>query len=113
MDQLSIAYGTIQLSSFYKLVPFFPPHALEKLIVELATKKMVDLRIDHLNGIIIFKSNSMESYQFKNKLNELALGVNKAISMILPIYKPASVVKEELLISERKKKIFSKLLCKI
>lgn len=106
LDQTSQVYDNLKFSELVKMVPFLNKHQLEKLIVSFVAKKMVELKIDHQHDTIIFKSNNLESFEFRHKLNEVALGVHKAISMILPLYKPAHLAKEEQTAADRKKNFF-------
>jgi len=84
LQQLSRVFDIIKISEFAKLVYFAKFYEVESVIVESSKKGIVEVRIDHQNGILNFKSQSLESPQLRSQLVSFATNLQSAIRMIHP-----------------------------
>ena len=84
LQQLSKVYDTMKISELSKLVYFANFFEVEKLVVEVVKKGYVDLRIDHQNSALIFKSQSLESSQLRGQLTDLFKTLQTSIQLIHP-----------------------------
>jgi len=84
LQQLSRVFDIIKISEFSKLVYFAKFYEVESIIVESSKKGIVEVRIDHQNGVLNFKSQSLESPQLRTQLISFATNLQAAIRMIHP-----------------------------
>ncbi|CAK9879667.1 unnamed protein product [Sphagnum jensenii] len=84
LQQVSQVYQTMKISNLTNMIGFFDFSVVEKLTVDAVKYNFVQVKIDHLKGVVSFGSQDLESEKIKNHLTILAKRFNKAISMIQP-----------------------------
>ncbi|BBN07287.1 translation initiation factor 3 subunit A [Marchantia polymorpha subsp. ruderalis] len=84
LQQVSQVYQTMKITNLSKMIPFFDFSLVEKLAVDAVKYNYVQVKIDHLNGIVHFGSQDLESDKIKNHLTILAKRLNKALTLIQP-----------------------------
>ncbi len=80
MQQLSRAYSTVRLSFVYKLLAGLndmTEHSIEKVIVEGAAQKQLQLRINHASGSIQFTSSSSSDAALETQTAELGSSMHQ------------------------------------
>ena len=98
---MSQVYQTIEFDRLVKLTPFTSPFRLERVLVDIAKKLELQLRIDHKTRSLSFGTDlgvsqkedipegpylqSMPSEQIRNQLTHMASALNKAMKIITPI----------------------------
>eukprot|EP00249_Psilotum_nudum_P025011 c29348_g1_i1 orf=523-3702(-) len=82
LQQVSQVYETMKIVALTRMIPFFDFSVVEKLSVDAAKYNFVQVKIDHLKGIVHFGSQDLESDKMKNHLTILAKRLNKAIGLI-------------------------------
>lgn len=84
LQQVSQVYQTMRIGNLTRMLPFFDFTVVEKLSVDAVKYNFVQMKIDHLKGIVQFGSQDLESDKIRNHLTILAKRLNKARSLIQP-----------------------------
>ncbi|WMV52290.1 hypothetical protein MTR67_045675 [Solanum verrucosum] len=61
LQQVSQVYQTIQIGNLSKMIPFFDFAAIEKISVDAVRHNFVAIKVDHLNGSVLFGKQSFYS----------------------------------------------------
>lgn len=83
-QQASQVYSTIRIPELTRMVTFFDFSTVEKLIVEAVKYNYVQMKVDHMMGVVNFGSQDLESEKVKTHLTILAKRLKKACIMISP-----------------------------
>lgn len=54
--QVSHVYQTMKIESLSQMVPFFDFSHVEKISVEAVKHNFIAMKIDHMNGVVLFAS---------------------------------------------------------
>lgn len=84
LQQVSQVYQTMKIGNLTRMIPFFDFAIVEKLSVDAVKYNFVQMKIDHLKGIVQFGSQDLESDKIRNHLTILAKRLNKVRSLIQP-----------------------------
>ncbi|CAM6009093.1 unnamed protein product [Sphagnum balticum] len=82
--KVSQVYQTMKISNLTNMIGFFDFSVVEKIAVDAVKYTFVQVKIDHLKGIVGFGSQDLESEKMKNHLTILVKRFNKAIGMMQP-----------------------------
>ncbi|XP_049342485.1 eukaryotic translation initiation factor 3 subunit A-like [Solanum verrucosum] len=89
LQQVSQVYQTIQIGNLSKMIPFFDFAAIEKISVDAVRHNFVAIKVDHLNGSVLFGKQSIEAEGLRDHLSLFSESLSKARLMI---YHPAKKV---------------------
>ncbi|XP_049401432.1 eukaryotic translation initiation factor 3 subunit A-like [Solanum stenotomum] len=89
LQQVSQVYQTIQIGNLSKMIPFFDFAAVEKISVDAVRHDFVAIKVDHLNGSVLFGKQSIEAEGLRDHLSLFSESLSKARLMI---YHPAKKV---------------------
>ncbi|KAH0720874.1 hypothetical protein KY285_005752 [Solanum tuberosum] len=84
LQQVSQVYQTIQIGNLSKMIPFFDFAAIEKISVDAVRHNFVAIKVDHLNGSVLFGKQSIEAEGLRDHLSLFAESLSKARLMIYP-----------------------------
>ncbi|KAH9315713.1 hypothetical protein KI387_024340, partial [Taxus chinensis] len=84
LQQVSQVYQTMKIGVITRMIPFFDFTIVEKLSVDAVKYNFVQMKIDHLKGVVQFGSQDLESDKIRNHLTILAKRLNKVRSLIQP-----------------------------
>ncbi|KAK8543029.1 hypothetical protein V6N13_136427 [Hibiscus sabdariffa] len=96
LKQVSQVYQTMKIESLSQIIPFFDFSMVEKISVDAVRHKFIALKVDHMNGVVLFGSMGLESDKFHDHLTLLAESLSKARDMIYPSTKKVSKLSEVL-----------------
>ncbi|TMW91820.1 hypothetical protein EJD97_013842 [Solanum chilense] len=84
LQQVSQVYQTIQIGNLSKMIPFFDFAAIEKISVDAVRHNFVAIKVDHLNGSVLFGKQSIEAEGLRDHLSLFAESLCNARLMIYP-----------------------------
>ncbi|KAA8536786.1 hypothetical protein F0562_029264 [Nyssa sinensis] len=96
LQQVSQVYQTLKIESLSKMIPFFDFSAVEKISVDAVKHNFVAMKVDHVNGAVVFSKLDLESDGLRDHLMIFAESLNKARAMIYPPAKKTSKLGEML-----------------
>ncbi|KAL9248868.1 Eukaryotic translation initiation factor 3 subunit A-like protein [Drosera capensis] len=92
LQQVSQVYQTITIESLSRMIPFFDFSVVEKISVDAVKHNFITMKVDHMNGAVLFGSVDLESDTLRGHLAIVAEGLNKAWAMIYPSVKKSSKI---------------------
>jgi translation initiation factor 3 subunit A len=96
LQQVSQVYQTITVKSLSKMIPFYDFSEVEKLSVEAVKSNFIAMKVDHMNGAVIFGNLGLESDDLRDQLRLFAESLNESRAMIYPPAKKLSKLGEML-----------------
>ncbi|XP_015056131.1 eukaryotic translation initiation factor 3 subunit A-like [Solanum pennellii] len=90
LQQVSQVYQTIHIDNLSKMIPFFDFAAIEKISVDAVRHNFVAIKVDHLNGSVLFGKQSIEAEGLRDHLSLFAESLCNARLMIYPPAKKVS-----------------------
>ncbi|KAL3326772.1 hypothetical protein AABB24_037459 [Solanum stoloniferum] len=84
LQQVSQVYQTIQIGNLSKMIPFFDLAAIEKISVDAVRHNFVAIKVDHLNGSVLFGKQSIEAEGLRDHLSLFAESLSEARLLIYP-----------------------------
>ncbi|EOA19022.1 hypothetical protein CARUB_v10007674mg, partial [Capsella rubella] len=84
LQQVSKIYQTITIQNLAQLVPFFDFSAVEMIAADAVRNNFVDMKVDHIKGVVSFGNLSIESDGLKDPLAIFTETMNKVRAMLFP-----------------------------
>ncbi|XP_010436423.1 PREDICTED: eukaryotic translation initiation factor 3 subunit A-like [Camelina sativa] len=84
LQRVSKMYQAITIKNLAQLVPFFDFSAVEMIAADAVRNNFVDMKVDHIKGVVIFRNLSIKSDGLKDHLANFSETMNKVRAMLFP-----------------------------
>lgn len=84
LQQVSQVYQTMKIESLSSMIPFFDFSVVEKISVDAVKYKFLAMKVDHIEGVVLFDNLGLESDALRDHLTIFAASLDKARAMIYP-----------------------------